>query len=297
MENTVEQGSRYGQQLLAGKLLARELRAGDLKMGEAEWRRALSRIGDRDILKALDCDLLTATRYRSLTILQAGAAHDLRGPLNSMVVNLELLKQSMNAPGRTAGNDSESGRRDHYINVIQQEIYRLNRYVQALLELTAPSDGGCLEADVVQLVTEITGLIRAQAKLQRVHLDWYLPDHPVIVPCQKIALRQVLLNLIINALEAMPEGGDLLITLREDAAMAVVDIHDTGVGVPEAQHQRIFEMYFSTKETGTGIGLYVSKSIINEMNGDITFISKAGEGSCFTVHIPKLSIPASLQSS
>lgn len=266
-------------------------------MGEAEWRTALSRIGDRGFLKALECDLLTATRYRSLAVLQAGAVHDLRGPLNSMVVNLELLKQSINTQGRTAGNDSESGRRDHYINVIQQEIYRLNRYVQALLELTAPSDSGCLEADVVRLLTEITGLIRAQAKLQRVHLDWYLPDHPVIVPCQTIALRQALLNLVLNSLEAMPGGGDLMITVREDADMAVVDIHDTGVGVPEALHQRIFDMYFTTKETGTGIGLYVAKSIINEMNGEITLISKQGEGSCFTVHIPKLSIQTSIKSS
>lgn len=266
-------------------------------MGDAEWRGFLSKMEKRDSLEALKSDLMTATRFRSLTILQVGAAHDLRGPLNNMVVNLELLKQSLKSPAQIEIGSAEWLRRNHYITVMQQEIYRLNRYVQALLDLTAASEDNRQETDIVQMLTEITGLIRAQAKLQRVNIEWYFPDHPVIVPCQLVQLRQVLLNIIINAMEAMPEGGDLLITLREDVDTAVAEIHDTGEGVPAALHPQIFDMHFTTKETGTGIGLYVAKSIIDEMKGEISFISKEGEGTCFSVRLPKAIIQASLTKS
>ena len=248
-----------------------------------DGRRYLAIVKDRDLIDALEIDLRTATRFRGLSVLYVGAAHDLRGPLNNMVVNLELLKQTLKTPGTAP---PEAVRQRNYIETIQQEIYRLNRYVQALLDLTAPSHDPRGELDLVQALNEISGLIRAQAKLQHVQLDWQLPDRPVVVRCHEVQFRQVLLNVIINALEAMPDGGTLSLRLSQDDEQVVVEVCDTGPGIPEALHNRIFDMHFTTKGTGTGIGLYVARSVMEEHGGHIGLRSRSGAGTCFELRLP-----------
>ena len=255
-------------------------------LDQQDWRRFLAIVKDRDMIDALENDLRAATRFRGLSTLYVGAAHDLRGPLNNMVVHLELLKQGVKAieQGKDAGEALT--RQRHHIDIVQQEIYRLNRYVQALLDLTAPTQDTRSVLDLVQALTEISGLVRAQSKLQRVELNWQLPDSPIFVLCQQVQLRQVLLNIIINALESMPSGGVVTASLRQDDKQVYIDICDTGPGIPEALQQRIFDMHFTTKNTGTGIGLYVARSVVNEHGGTITLRSSLGEGTCFTITIP-----------
>lgn len=255
-------------------------------MDQRDGRRFLGIVKDRDMIDALESDLRTATRFRGLSTLYVGAAHDLRGPLNNMVVHLELLKQSLKTTGDSKDASPDSVRQRHHIDTIQQEIYRLNRYVQALLDLTAPTQDTRSILDLAQALTEIAGLVRAQAKLQQVELDWQPPDKPVSILCQQTQVRQVLLNIIINALEAMPSGGKLTIGLQQEAGEVVVDICDTGPGIPEAVRQHIFDMHFTTKDTGTGIGLYVARSVVNELGGTLKVESTLGEGSCFSIHLP-----------
>ncbi len=255
-------------------------------MDQQDLRRFLAIVKDRDLIDALENDLRTATRFRGLSTLYVGAAHDLRGPLNNMVVHLELLKQGLKVGGQDNNTDIELTRQRHHVDIIQQEIYRLNRYVQALLDLTAPTQDTRSVLDLVQALTEISGLVRAQAKLQRVEFNCQLPESPIYILCQQIQLRQVLLNIIINALEAMPSGGVVTVSLQQDAEQVVIDICDTGPGIPEALQQRIFEMHFTTKNTGTGIGLYVARSVVNEHGGNITLRSSLGEGACFTICMP-----------
>lgn len=255
-------------------------------MDQQDWRRFLAIVKDRDMIDALENDLRTATRFRGLSTLYVGAAHDLRGPLNNMVVHLELLKQGLKPSGKGGDSGPDLTRQRHHIDIIQQEIYRLNRYVQALLDLTAPTQDTRSVLDLVQALTEISGLLRAQAKLQRVELNWQLPESPIYILCQQVQLRQVLLNIIINALESMPSGGVVKVSLQQDAEQVMIEICDTGPGIPEALQQRIFEMHFTTKNTGTGIGLYVARSVVNELGGQITLRSSLGEGTCFTITIP-----------
>ena len=250
-----------------------------------DGRRYLAIVKDRDLIDALEIDLRTATRFRGLSVLYVGAAHDLRGPLNNMVVNLELLKQTLKNSGTVR---PEAVRQRNYIETIQQEIYRLNRYVQALLDLTAPSQDPRGELDLAQTLNEISGLIRAQAKLQHVQLDWQLPDRPVVIRCHEVQFRQVLLNVIINALEAMPDGGTLSLRLSQDDERVSVEVCDTGPGIPEALHERIFDMHFTTKATGTGIGLYVARSVIEEHGGHIGLRSRSGGGTCFDLQLPAI---------
>lgn len=255
-------------------------------MDQPESRHYLAVIKDRDMITALENDLRTATRFYGLAILYVGAAHDLRGPLNNMVVYLELLKQSARRTAQREPESEESASQRKYIEMIQQSIYSLNSYVQALLDLTAPAKDVTTETDIGQALTEIAGLLRAPAKLQGVALDWQLPEKPMRVVGQPVQLRQALLNIIINALEAMPAGGTLTVRGSSAEDSIEVDICDKGAGIPEALQERIFEMHFSTKEGRTGIGLYVARSIVHEHGGTVTVDSRLGAGSCFRVHLP-----------
>lgn len=255
-------------------------------MDQPESRRYLAVIKDRDMITALENDLRTATRFYGLAILYVGAAHDLRGPLNNMVVYLELLKQSARRAAQREPESEESISQRKYIEMIQQSIYSLNSYVQALLDLTAPAKDVTDETDVGQALTEIAGLLRAPAKLQGVALDWHLPDKPLRVIGQPVQLRQALLNVIINALEAMPIGGALTVRGASTDAGIDIEICDKGAGIPEVLQERIFDMHFTTKAGRTGIGLYVARSIIQEHGGTLEVHSKLGAGSCFQVHLP-----------
>lgn len=255
-------------------------------MDQPGSRRFLAVIKDRDMIRALENDLRTATRFYCLATLYIGAAHDLRGPLNNMVVYLELLKQAARRTAQREPESEESASQRKYIEMIQQSIYSLNSYVQALLDLTAPAKDVLTETDIGQALTEIAGLLRAPAKLQGVALDWQLSEKPLRVIGQPVQLRQALLNIIINALEAMPAGGCLTVRGSSAEQGIAIEICDKGAGIPEALQDRIFDMHFSTKEGRTGIGLYVARSIVQEHGGTITVDSKLGAGSCFHVHLP-----------
>lgn len=235
---------------------------------------------------ALETDLFTASRFRGLSTLYVGVVHDLRGPLNNMVVNLELLKQCLRPAVTGFALSTDSERHQQYIDVIQQEIYRLNRYVHTLLDMTAPTEEIRCQQNLTQSLTDIAGLIGAQAKLQRVELDWGMPDRPITVIGQPMHLRQALLNIIINALEAMPSGGMLKVRLQQDADVAVVEFRDTGSGIPESLRHRIFDMHFTTKAGRTGIGLYVARSVITELGGTIAVHSGLDAGTTVEVRLP-----------
>jgi signal transduction histidine kinase len=255
-------------------------------MDQSALPQYLAVIKDRDMITALENDLRTATRFYGLTILYIGATHDLRGPLNNMVVYLELLKQAARRSAQRDPESEESASQRKYIEMIQQSIYSLNSYVQALLDLTAPAKDVTSEMDVGQALTEIAGLLRAPSKLQGVTFDWQLPDKPLRVMGQPVQLRQALLNIIINALEAMPAGGPLTVRSATTDDRIDIEICDRGTGIPEALQKRIFDMHFSTKEGRTGIGLYVARSIIQEHGGTLQVQSKLGAGSCFQVCLP-----------
>lgn len=252
--------------------------------------RFLGLLRDRNGLEALDSDLRTATRFRSLSTLYVGATHDLRGPLNNIVITLELLKLSVRKNRDQSATDSTVAREGQYFDTVEEEIQRLNRELQALLALTesAPEEApGAL--DMVQELNEILKLIKAQARLQCVDIDWSAPERPVSVHCYRSRVRQGLLNIAINALEAMPEGGNLSLRLQQLPDKVVIDICDTGQGIPATLRARVFERHFTTKNTGTGIGLYVARRVIEDHGGTLQVAGEGGSGACLRVTLPSIS--------
>ena len=138
------------------------------------------------------------------------------------------------------------------------------------------------------MVQEIERLLLPQARLQHVALEAYLPGTAVRIAGQRDRLKQAILNVAINALEAMSEGGELALRLEANPDQAEVLITDSGPGIPEEVRPRIFDMHFTTKTSGTGIGLYVARSIVEAHGGDISVANAPGRGSEFRLRLPAL---------
>jgi signal transduction histidine kinase len=262
--------------------VTRRLRAELHALGTGEHRGYLLIIKDRDLLDALDEDLRAATRARSLSRLHAAAAHDLKAPLNAMSLQLDLLRRSL----ETADDAVSRSRRQHYIDVLHQEMQRLNRLLHSVLSQDTPATEGRAAVDLRQVLDELITLLIPQARHQRVQLELELPEQPVPVFVNIGQLKQALLNVILNALECVPAGGRVDVHLRVDCSTALVAVRDSGPGIPAALLTSIFDMHFTTKNTGTGIGLYVARAVAEGHGGEIHVESKLGEGSCFTISLP-----------
>jgi signal transduction histidine kinase len=204
--------------------------------------------------------------------LAAGIAHEIRNPLTSLKGFLQLSEQ-IEAP---------------YKNIMLSEIDRINAIVKELLELASPNDSDRQPRAIQPLVQSVITLLQPQAILDNIQLmGRYGPETGMlVVHCSEGKLKQVLVNLIKNAMEAMPGGGNILISLNKEEDRVSIEIADDGPGIPPEQLERIGEPFFTTKEGGTGLGLMVSRQIIHEHHGTLSFRNSVKGGAVVTVELP-----------
>jgi signal transduction histidine kinase len=244
----------------------------------------LVQLRDRELLQAVEIDLRMAAQLRALTRVYRGVAHDLRAPLNAMVLNLELLRRSLD-PTTLRREDLES-KQQRWVNVIEQELQRLRRALDVLLAQTAPPLEKAEPFDLRGVLEEIEALLYPQARQQQVTLAVTVPEETVTMVGLRDQVKQSALNIAINALEAMPDGGTLAMALERDGARARMRISDTGPGIPPELRERIFDMHFTTKQSGTGIGLYVARSMFEAQGGTLQAASSGPEGTTFELELP-----------
>lgn len=218
----------------------------------------------------------------SLGRLTAGIAHEVKNPLNAMSIHLELLRTKIRAadPGQTAALE--------HVNIIESEVRRLDEVVQGFLKFTRPDDLRLQPVRVGALMQEILPVVRPEAERRGVTIDVACPDTTSAVNADESMLRQALLNLAINACQAMPDGGTLRLACA-DAPRGRVEIRvtDTGVGISQEHLGRIFDLYFTTKEHGTGLGLSMVYRIVQMHDGEIDVESTPGRGTTFRVLLPR----------
>ena len=220
--------------------------------------------------------------------LASGIAHEIRNPLNFINLSIDHL-QARVAPEDPMTRDEHT----RILSMIKDEIARLNRMVSDFLSYGRPARLDFRELDARALLSEITELVKAQAVEQQVDIDLRVDGSlSTLLEADAKQLRTCFSNLIINAIQAMPEGGKLTITLTPGESEQVITISDTGVGIPEAAREQIFEPYYSTKETGIGLGLPLVRKIIEEHGGNIEVTSGQGVGSTFVVTLPRHSVLA-----
>jgi signal transduction histidine kinase len=218
---------------------------------------------------------------RSLSGLFHGLVHDLKSPINSLVVNLELLKASVSETP-----DIERQRR--YVRILDEELMRLNRSAERLLPAAGPPQEERGRFDLRDLVEQVSELLSTTARHQSVKYQLDLPAEGgrVSIEGYRDHVKQAFLALAVNALEAMPKGGRLEIRLNADAGEAVLTVSDTGEGIPDEVAERIYEPYVSTKDRHEGIGLYVARSVVESTNGTIRHEGLPDGGSRFTLSLP-----------
>lgn len=227
----------------------------------------------------LDQVIRLAAHMQVLSGLYHGVVHDLKSPLNALVVNLELLKISISETPDVA-------RQRRYVEILHEELMRLNRSVETLLPAAAPPRDEQGRYDLRTLVEEVGALVSTTARHQSVKIEVEAGDGAAELRGYRDRIKLVLLCLIANALEAMPGGGTLILELETRADQAVLSVADTGTGVPEEAGDRIYDLHFSTKEGHHGLGLYVARSVVEFTRGSIRHLFRPEGGSRFTLTLP-----------
>ena len=236
---------------------------------------AIVRVHDPEGRKQLKSQLDLSNRLAAVQRLTGGVAHEIKNPLNSITLLLEVLKM------KTPETVEE-------LEIISQEVRRLDRVVRTFLEFSRPVDLDRQPLDAAELLRDILRFLLPDA--DRRNIKVMIADTKVLISADGDLLRQALLNILMNALEAMPNGGDLHVSSAPQGGDCVIRIQDSGVGIPEEKLDKIFQLYYTTKDNGSGIGLAQTFRAIQLHGGRIQVESKKGLGTVFTIFIPLLEI-------
>src|SRR5215471_7023343 len=239
---------------------------------------ALVTLRDLDSLENLDTQLQVSERLAALGRITAGVAHEVKNPLNSMRLWLENLKESLPA-------DSD-GASQQAVQVLDKEIDRLDQVVKRFLDFTRPMDVRLEATQLADLLKDVLEIATPQLQKSNIHLAQLLPIDVPEVYVDRALLKQAVLNLVLNAAEAMPNGGQLRLMLSRRGEMAEITVGDTGDGIPPENRQKVFQLFFTTRPGGSGIGLASTFRIVQLHNGSIDFQSEAGRGTTFRIELP-----------
>jgi len=211
--------------------------------------------------------------------LAAGVSHEISTPLNTIIGFTQLTLSEL--------GDNSSIKGD--LRVIEQEAGRCKRIVQGLLDFARTSGHEEILTDTNKIINETLTLIEYQPSMRKILIKKDLNKELVPVEADPLQLKQVFLNLILNAVQAMPEGGELRITTINADKGIEVRISDTGIGIRDEEKQKIFQPFYTTKKDGTGLGLSISYGIIKEHEGEIFVESAVGSGTTFKIVLPRQS--------
>jgi signal transduction histidine kinase len=238
---------------------------------------ALLTLHDVESVREIESDLELSRRLAAIGRLTAGVGHEVKNPINAIVVHLELMRNKL-------GDTDHKAMR--HLEVIESEIQRLDRVVQTLVDFSRPVELQLKEQDLRRVVSAVLMLASAELETRDVHVQSDLPDRPVMAKVDADLLKQALLNVVLNGAQAMAEGGKLEVRLAEDGRMALLSIHDQGGGIPADVRDKIFDLYFTTKKDGSGIGLAMTYRIVELHNGSIEVESDATHGTTFILRFP-----------
>lgn len=216
--------------------------------------------------------LLQSEKLNVAGQIAAAVAHEIRNPLTSLKGFIKLLRQQTGIPHR-------------YFAIMETELERINGIAQEMLYLGKPHIADCKVHSMPAIIRQVTALMESQAHMMNVSIEEIYSQIPQVYGDEN-QLKQVLINLIKNAVEAMPDGGTVTVETDEADGQAVIRITDQGTGIPEELIGKIGNPFFTTKNSGTGLGLMVCRNIIKEHRGSMEVHSTAGAGTTFIILLP-----------
>jgi signal transduction histidine kinase len=262
----------------------------DLGHLEGMMRSIAERIGAVvERLRQSEREVLRSEQLAAVGQMAAGMAHELRNPLTSMklLVQGAMEQESLNPPDDETDDYRGRGLGGRDLRILEEEISRLEGLVQSFVQFARPPKVERREVDLRRLTEQAVHLVTARAAQRGIRLECRLPDEPLRFPVDSSQLSQVLLNLLLNAVDAVPSGGLVRVELaREADGRLRLEVSDNGCGLPPELGSRIFAPFVTTKETGLGLGLSITKRIVEAHGGSIVAANRAESGAVFTVHLP-----------
>ncbi|WP_417393599.1 two-component system sensor histidine kinase NtrB [Gimesia sp.] len=218
-------------------------------------------------------------RYAGLGSLATGLQHEIKNPLSALSLHVQLLDEALVC-------QSTSDEIDEMLGVIRMEIHRLTSVLEDFRDYASMSEPGRSQVDLTTLINKLVRFIRPQAEQQQVKVEVNIQkEKPTAINADSVHIDQVLLNLALNALQAMPDGGTLTLSLKQDGEWLRIVVTDTGKGIPTDLRERIFDPYFTTRHEGTGMGLALCEKIVRQYDGTIDFKTTLS-GTSFSVLLP-----------
>jgi signal transduction histidine kinase len=238
---------------------------------------ALLTMRDAESVRRIENEIELSRRLAAIGRLTSGVAHEVKNPINAIVVHLELLREKMREI------DPDTGR---HMDIIGREIHRLDRVVQLLVDFNRPLELRLSDFDLRRLVEDVVLLSAPDAGRHGVKVDPHLGSEALPVRADHDLIKQALLNVVLNGVQAMSEGGVLRVNARPQDGAAVIEVQDQGGGIPPEVQDKVFNLYFTTKKTGSGIGLAMSYRVLQLHNGAIDFVTEVGRGTTFRLVLP-----------
>lgn len=236
----------------------------------------LVRLRDPEAQRKLGRQLQTADRLAALSRVSSGVAHEVKNPLNAILLHVEVARAKLSRGDMDIEPQME---------IVSREILRLDRVVKTFLDFTRPVELNLSNLSVHDLLAEVADLARPQTDSTHIRMQ-VGTDDDVEIRVDHDLLKQALLNLVVNAIEVMPNGGDLRLESANHEDTVEIQISDSGPGIPPELRDKIFRLYFTTKKEGSGIGLAMAFRIIQLHDGTIDFTSEPGKGTTFSVRLP-----------
>jgi signal transduction histidine kinase len=242
---------------------------------------ALVIMRDTESVRRITDEIEMSRRLSASGRLTRGVAHEVKNPINAIVLHLQLLQNKL--------TQQEPDTRRH-VDIIDSEIRRLDRVVQTLVDFTRPRDLHLEEVDLRALLEDVAQLASPDAEQHGVAIERHLPETRLPVKVDVDLMKQAILNVVLNGVQAMPSGGTLTISAGRENGAVIAEVHDQGGGIPKEMHDKIFELYFTTKKEGSGIGLAQTYQILQWHYGTVDFESTEGAGTVFRFQIPAAGI-------
>ena len=223
----------------------------------------------------MERQLVQADKMASLGTLAAGIAHEIRNPMATINLNTQILLRDLDV-----GEEHQV-----YMLDIQKEVKKIERIISEILEFSKPRPAHLVENNINEVVLSVHELTRVQLRKDDLRVHFNLADHLPAVLIDPAQISQVVINLVINAMQAMPDGGDLTVTTQTDSTTRRVEllVGDTGLAIPNENLSKIFDPFFTTKPEGTGLGLSIARQILDKNQAAIRVSSKEGQGTVFRI--------------
>ncbi len=238
---------------------------------------ALLTLRDAESVHRIEDEIELSRRLSAIGRLTSGVAHEVKNPINAIVVHLEVLRQKM--------KEIDPDTRRH-VDVISSEIQRLDRVVQTLVDFTRPVELRLSDMDLRKVVEDVVVLASPAAEKHNVLIEREPSHDSLPVRIDVDLVKQAVLNIVLNGVQAMPNGGTLRLTVKRESDGALISVRDQGAGIPDNIRDKIFNLYFTTKSGGSGIGLAMAYRVVQLHHGSVEFSTIIDHGTTFYLRFP-----------